>query len=164
MVGFYDFNSNVSFIYKVNEQMNALDLIRMFHSLPHLNMWFALSNATFDLNDSDYLETILFWATVPILLLIFILLLLIIYACCLVCTSQSSIKLNDYAHSRKKNKKLCHFKLFITFFVLILSMALAFLVFGSENFHHSFSDVTRSIKSFSNHFGLISNQVSADTK
>ena len=159
-MNFYNFNTNKSFIYQVNENMNAMEIIRLFHSLPHLNMWFALSNSSFDPNNSDYLETILFWATVPILFLILILLLLIIYACCLVCSSNStSIKLNDYNYIRKKNKKLCHLKLFISFFVLMLSLALAFLVFGSENFHHSFNDVTLSIKNFSNHFSSITNEV-----
>lgn len=31
-------------------------IIQAFHSLPHLNMWFELSNSTFDPNSSDYLE------------------------------------------------------------------------------------------------------------
>lgn len=31
-------------------------IINSFHTLPHLNMWFALSNSTFDPNNSDYLE------------------------------------------------------------------------------------------------------------
>ncbi len=31
-------------------------ITEFFHSLPHLNMWFIKSNATFDLNDSEYLE------------------------------------------------------------------------------------------------------------
>ena len=35
---------------------------------------------------------------------------------------------------------------------------MGFLVFGSENFHHSFNDVTLSIKNFSSHFTQITNQ------
>jgi hypothetical protein len=31
-------------------------VINAFHSLPHLNMWFELSNSTFDPNNSEYLE------------------------------------------------------------------------------------------------------------
>ena len=54
---------NKSFIYQVNENMNALQLINLFHSLPHLNMWFAPSNSTFDPNNSDYLEVRLLLGT-----------------------------------------------------------------------------------------------------
>jgi hypothetical protein len=31
-------------------------VIEMFHSLPHLNMWFVRSNSSFNPNDSEYLE------------------------------------------------------------------------------------------------------------
>lgn len=34
-------------------------IIQTFHSLPHLNMWFEMSNSTFDPNSSDYLEVLL---------------------------------------------------------------------------------------------------------
>jgi hypothetical protein len=41
-----------SIINKSNQRI----FVDFFHSLPHLNMWFAKSNSTFDPNNSDYLE------------------------------------------------------------------------------------------------------------
>lgn len=141
-------------------------VIDIFHSLPHLNMWFALSNSTFDPNDYDYLETILFWSTACILLLIFILLILIIYACCLVvCTSNTStIKLNSASsfssQSRyfKKATNLAKYKSTVLLCVVMLSVSLAAIVYGSEKFHHSFGAVTNNIRGFSNYFTPIGQQ------
>ena len=42
-------------VYLDTSSINYL-IIHAFHSLPHLNMWFELSNSTFDPNSSDYLE------------------------------------------------------------------------------------------------------------
>lgn len=141
-------------------------VINSFHSLPHLNMWFALSNSTFDPNNSDYLETILFWSTVPILTLIFILLVLIIYACCLVVftNNTTTIKLNPNTNRyfstniSKKNKKLFKYKFFISVFVFFLSVSLGLIVYGSEQFHYSFKDVHSNIRNFSNYFAQIGTQ------
>jgi hypothetical protein len=53
---------------KLNNNFNNLSVIKtfrsspyhyvieIFHSLPHLNMWFAQSESKFDPNDSEYLE------------------------------------------------------------------------------------------------------------
>ncbi|CAF0748234.1 unnamed protein product [Brachionus calyciflorus] len=141
-------------------------VINSFHSLPHLNMWFALSNSTFDPNNSDYLETILFWSTVPILTLIFILLVLIIYACCLVVftNNTTTIKLNPNTNRyfsnnlNKKNKKLFKYKFFISVFVFFLSVSLGCIVYGSEKFHYSFREVNTNIRNFSNYFAQIGTQ------
>jgi hypothetical protein len=43
---------NISLFYQGNSHI----FVNFFHSLPHLNMYFAKSNSTFDPNNSDYLE------------------------------------------------------------------------------------------------------------
>jgi protein tweety len=140
-----------------NEQMRAVGNI--FHKLPHLNMWFRLSNVTFNPNDPDYLETILFWSTVPILFLILLLFFLIIYACCLVCSSNAhEIKLQQAFSLNRKRKKLSKFKCFVILFITFLSVSLGFLVFGSEQFHHSFNEFTDNVGNFSSYFTVIINK------
>lgn len=141
----------------LNDKMHLV--VEAFHSLPHLDMWFILSNSTFDPNNSDYLETILFWTTAPILTLILILLVLILYACCLVCISNSaSIKLHQSFQINKKKNSLCMFKTVIWFFVIILGSLLGLIVFGSENFHYSFNDLTGHVQNFSVYFLKVGNQ------
>jgi len=141
----------------INDKIHLV--IEMFHSLPHLDMWFVLSNSTFDPNSSDYLETILFWTTVPILTLILILLILILYACCLVCISNSaSIKLHQSFQVNSKRLNLCKFKTVIWIFVILLCLLLGLIVFGSEHFHYSFNNVTSHVNNFSAHFVKIGNQ------
>lgn len=133
-------------------------VVDAFHSLPHLDMWFILSNSTFDPNSSEYLETILFWTTAPILTLILILLVLILYACCLVCASNNaSIKIHKY-NKKKQQAGLCKFKFIIWLFVLILSGLLGLIVFGSENLHYSFANVTGHVQDFSQYFLRVGNQ------
>lgn len=133
-------------------------VVDAFHSLPHLDMWFIMSNSTFDPNSSEYLETILFWTTVPILTLIVILLVLILYACCLVCMSNSaSIKLHQ-SFSVRKRANLCKYKAIIWFFVVMLSGLLGLIIFGSENFHYSFDSVSHHAQNFSMRFLQVGNQ------
>ena len=135
-------------------------VVEAFHSLPHLDMWFIVSNSTFDPNNSQYLETILFWTTAPILTLILILLVLILYACCLVCISNNaSIKLHQSFHmNNKKSHGLCKFKTIIWFFVIVLCALLGLIVFGSENLHYSFNNVTNHVQNFSQYFLRVGNQ------
>lgn len=141
----------------ISDKMHLI--VDAFHSLPHLDMWFIVSNSTFDPNNSAYLETILFWTTAPILMLILILLVLILYACCLVCISNSaSIKLHQSFRLNNKNAGLCKFKTIIWIFVIILSALLGLIVFGSENFHYSFKNVTNHVQNFSEYFLKVGNQ------
>lgn len=141
-------------------------VVEAFHSLPHLDMWFIVSNSTFDPNNSDYLETILFWTTAPILTLILILLVLILYACCLVCISNNaSIKLHQSFHlNNKKKYSLCKFKAIIWFFVMVICALLGLIVFGSENLHYSFNNVTNHVQNFSEYFLRIGNQTQLTQK
>lgn len=145
-------------------------IVKLFHSLPHLNMWFQQVNSTFDPYNAEYLETILFWSTIPILFLIFILLLLIIYACCLVCTStrnynkskkttKTSTSINANNKKLKNSKSLlCKCKTFVIFSIVLLSTSLGFIVYGSETFHYTYQDLNINIKNFSNQFDTIGNE------
>lgn len=97
----------------------------------------------------------------PILVLIFILLVLIIYACCLVCISNTqSIKVNQAVNhsTSKKKSNLIAYKAFVWLFITLLCALLGFLVYGSENFHYSFQNATKSFQSFSEYFLKIGNQ------
>lgn len=49
-------NSNVKWPVAVYTKTPYNYVINLFHSLPHLNMWFAMSDSKFDPKDADYLE------------------------------------------------------------------------------------------------------------
>jgi hypothetical protein len=82
------------------------------------------------------------------------------YACGLVvCTSNTStIKLSSassFSQSSRYFKQatnLSKYKFFISIFVLLLSCALGFITYGSEQFHQSFTIVTKNARNFSEFF------------
>jgi len=65
---------------------------------------------------------------------------------------------NHLNQSLNKKTNVKQFKFFLIAFVLLLSGSLGFFVYGSEQFHHSFSNVISNIRNFSNYFNVVGAQ------
>ena len=106
----------------------------------------------------------------PILFLILLLLILILYACALLCSkscSKSSSNKIKHHHQNggSSNKKLikskaslCRYKTLTIIPMILLAASLVFIVYGSQQFHHSYQDLKQGIINFSSHFDRMSNE------
>lgn len=64
------------------------------HSFPHLDLTFQKVNSSFNLNDSKYKESLMFWAAAPVIWLLVTLIVFLVYFCYRCCQHDTDKRLN----------------------------------------------------------------------
>ncbi|XP_072042964.1 protein tweety homolog 1-B-like [Amphiura filiformis] len=116
--------------YYYSENYAVYWLAKWFHSWPHITYdGFKVYDSTFDPEDKTYIETLIFWAGLPVVCLILALGVLFIYCCCQCCNRRRN-NFRTGIHAQIKKTKIFQWLLII--FALLCTGVIGVGFYGNE--------------------------------
>ncbi|GFY67411.1 protein tweety homolog [Trichonephila inaurata madagascariensis] len=129
------------------ETYHISNIAEWFHVFPHVDITFSSVNATFDPNNSAYLEALGIIIAIPGFYLILTLLAFLIFFLCRCCDS-----------SFKRKRKITPLKWTLGFFAILCCGALAVGLYGNETAHKGIGEIESSTRNISDVVSSVKNQ------
>ncbi|GIY02987.1 protein tweety homolog [Caerostris extrusa] len=140
-------NLNMAYPNVNHETYRISNIAEWFHVFPHVDITFSSVNATFDPNNSAYLEALGIIIAIPGFYLILTLLAFLIFFLCRCCDS-----------SFKRKRKITPLKWTLGFFAILCCGALAVGLYGNEIAHKGIGGIETSTKNISDAVSSVKNQ------